>query len=113
MSRQATFSFAEKYPELLKYWDYEKNELDPNEVGFASHKTAYFKCEHGHSFQANIDTFGTRTYKCPICKKKSQSIANRPEVMKFWDYEKKYNRSYNSIFIQRQGCMVQMPQMWQ
>ena len=57
-------------------------------MGFASHKKAYFKCEHGHSFQANIDTFGTRTYKCPICKKKSQSIANRPEVMKFWDYEK-------------------------
>lgn len=43
--------FAEEHPEYLKYWDFEKNTLDPYKIGPMCNEKAYWKCEHGHRFE--------------------------------------------------------------
>lgn len=72
--RQATdyqHSLANLYPQLLSEWDYNKNDKKPSEVYAHSTYNAWWKCDFGHSWQAEIST---RTRKkpagCPICLKR-------------------------------------------
>lgn len=55
-------------PDLMEWWDYEKNTLNPREVTVASHDKAWWKCELGHSWQAVVFS---RTREnaagCPYC----------------------------------------------
>lgn len=47
--------FASVNPELLKYWDYEKNkDISPEEISYGSGKKAWWKCNQGHSYYSNI-----------------------------------------------------------
>ena len=84
-------SFAAKYPELLKEWNYNKNgNLDPYTIPFGSHTKVWWLCEKGHEWQASIG--GRRN--CPYCS--NQRILTGyndlatvfPEVLKEWDYQR-------------------------
>ena len=60
-------SFGYSYPYLLKYWDYEKNIIDPYEVyGGASHKV-HLKCGENHEWQRKIEHIVNRGDNCPYC----------------------------------------------
>ena len=52
--------------ELAKEWDYEKNELTPNDVTIGSGKKIWWKCPKGHSYQASVMHRGHGT-NCPVC----------------------------------------------
>lgn len=58
-----------EYPELAKEWNYRRN--DENGVYFGdvacySHKKVWWKCEHGHEWDALIS--GRNSGKgCPFC----------------------------------------------
>lgn len=60
---------ATTHPELVKKWDYERNEkLKPEDLKAGSHKKVWWKCDQGHHFQAppsRIVQAGKMT--CPIC----------------------------------------------
>ena len=50
-------SLMEKHPDLAKEWDYEKNyPLTPNDVTSGSGKKVWWRCSHGHQWQAVIDS---------------------------------------------------------
>lgn len=56
---------------LLKYWDYEKNNLlniFPNKITAGSGKYVYWVCEQGHCWKARIVDVANGK-KCPLCKK--------------------------------------------
>ena len=55
-------------PEVAKEWCYELNELKPDEVSVGTHKSVWWKCELGHTWQAPvyIRATGDKT-KCPYC----------------------------------------------
>ncbi|MBE6663351.1 MAG: hypothetical protein E7602_02475 [Ruminococcaceae bacterium] len=53
-------------PALAKEWDYEKNELTPNDVTIGSGKKIWWKCPKGHSYQASVMHRGHGT-NCPVC----------------------------------------------
>jgi len=40
-------SLAKIKPELLDQWDYDKNSLNPDKVGFSSKKFAWWLCNKG------------------------------------------------------------------
>lgn len=80
--------FAEEHPEYLKYWDFDKNTLDPYKIGPMCNEKAYWKCEHGQSFIRTVDGFVRRTQKCPVCQDRKANVISKPELMKFWDFEK-------------------------
>ena len=61
-------SFADKFPEVAKYWDYDKNyPLNPEDVTPYTHRKAYFKCDNGHSVLAFIFN-KSRGSGCKECK---------------------------------------------
>ena len=69
-------TIEEKFPEFLKYWDYDQN----NKLGFypdtlqsSSRQKPYWKCPHGkdHSFQAKtIDFVQKYATQCLVCSGK-------------------------------------------
>lgn len=87
MSRKR-LSFAEACPDLLNWWDFDKNTLDPYAIGPTSPKVAYWKCEHGHSFKRSVVAFTRGAHTCPVCQERKANVISKPELMKFWDFEK-------------------------
>ena len=83
---------ATKHPELLKYWDYEKNDVEPSEIFGGGERVVYWKCEKGHSYTKSILKH-IRGEGCPICAGKkvlegfNDLLSQNPELAKEWDYE--------------------------
>ncbi len=81
-------------PELLKEWDYEKNDLGPDEVTPYSKKKMWWICPERHSYQADIVERTTNNNGCPYCSNMRvltgfNDLASRfPELLEEWDYEK-------------------------
>lgn len=87
-------------PELIKEWDFEKNEISPNEITRSFNKKVWWKCEKGHCWQA---TPRARTRVkgtgCPYCsgnlaiEGENDFETSNPELMLDWDWTK--NKSIN------------------
>ncbi len=60
-------SLADNYPELIKEWDYDKNEKRPEEYTSGSKEKVWWKCSKGHSWQAVIDSRTRSKAGCPKC----------------------------------------------
>ncbi len=82
-----------KHPELLEYWDYEKNDVNPSEIFGGGERVVYWKCEKGHSYTKSILKC-VRGEGCPICAGKKvlagfNDLATVcPDVAKSWNYTK-------------------------
>ena len=67
-------SLENLYPSLLKEWDYNKNEKQPSQIYAHSTYLAWWICEYGHHWQAEVNA---RTRKnasgCPECLKRYQT----------------------------------------
>ncbi|MCR5146754.1 MAG: hypothetical protein K6B70_05375 [Clostridia bacterium] len=85
--------FATLYPNLLKEWDYEKNEANPYDIIKGSHLKFYWKCQKGHSYITSVGN-RIRGTGCPYCagqkvlKGFNDLATTNPELVKEWDYEK-------------------------
>ena len=90
------------HPELLKEWDYNKNDSNPHDFTVGSTKRVWWKCETcGFSWIAAISD-RCKGHGCPVCSKKrastirirnlcanGHSFANEhPDLLKEWDYSK-------------------------
>jgi len=63
-------SLATKRPDLLKEWDYNKNnEIDPFFINCHSVKIVNWKCQNGHEWRSNIDNRTRKDFTpgCPYC----------------------------------------------
>ena len=58
---------ATTHPELIKEWDFNKNTLLPTEICAGTEKKVWWKCQHGHSYQALISSRTKQKTGCPIC----------------------------------------------
>ena len=81
-------------PSLAEEWNYEKNDgLTPMDVLPNCEKKAWWKCSHGHEWEARIDN-RSRGSGCPYCagvltiqgENDLQTI--NPDLAKEWNYEK-------------------------
>lgn len=88
-------NLAEKAPHLLDEWDYEKNEISPENISVTSVEKVWWKCKKcGYNWQTTISHRVTRNSGCPCCK--NQVVVNgindlattHPELEKEWNYEK-------------------------
>lgn len=55
-----------KHPEVMEFWDYEKNTIEPNRISAYSHSFAYWKCHKGHQWQAPVYSLSGGS-RCPNC----------------------------------------------
>ncbi len=78
--------FATLYPNLLKEWDYEKNDklgLNPKEILPRSDKEAFWNClECGNNWKAAVKT-RTKGYGCPKCGNRARGKALSKKVYCF------------------------------
>lgn len=66
-------SLADKRPDLLQEWNYEKNgDLRPEHMTCGSHKKVWWKCRNGHEWQAVVYNRSNGT-GCPKCHFKTKS----------------------------------------
>ena len=90
-------SFAAVHSGLLTEWDYDKNEILPNEIYQGSTRKIHWKCPNGpdHEWTASISNrIGNRSKKptgCPVCNghKCVPSVSlktTNPELMEEWDW---------------------------
>jgi hypothetical protein len=105
-------SIAGLSPELLKEWDYEKNEIDPQQITPKSTVKVWWRCKKGHSYK-QIPVSKHRGSICPLCANQSRGRntaqralksggsleSNFPRIAKLWDYQK--NGSVNPSDISR------------
>ncbi len=104
MSVMRANSIATLYPELLKEWDYERNNsINPEMIQVGSKRKYFWKCsECGDVWEAPVYVRTTQGCGCPKCGTKKQTITMRkrlvertsslyeehPDLCKEWDYEK-------------------------
>ncbi len=53
-------------PDILKEWDYEKNQVSPDEISCHSSQKVWWKCSEGHSWKATVSNRVGGT-GCPQC----------------------------------------------
>lgn len=83
------------HPRLVEEWDYDSNgELLPTMVSFGSNEKAWWKCKHGHKWQAIISSRSKKNgYNCPICSNQRLLVGyndlttTHPQLIEEWDYE--------------------------
>lgn len=94
-------SFGEKYPELLKEWNYEKNKnLDPYQLSICSNKKVWWQCNNcQNEWQADIMRRTKGKCGCRRCSyvRRRESILNYPHIMQEWCYEK--NQGLNPTYL--------------
>lgn len=83
-------------PDICKYWDYDKNEKKPTEVGVNSHSIIHWKCTEGycdcHEWTKLVYA-QVRNNCCPYCKKTkvckhNNLLAMFPNICEEWNYDK-------------------------
>lgn len=110
---QGLNDLASAYPDLLKEWDSEKNgALKPTDVHKGSSKKAWWRCKHGHSWQASVSN-RARGSGCPICSNRKKGgpkkvvagvndlATTHPEIAEEWDFEKNGDLKPTSVTF---GC---------
>ena len=55
-------------PDIIAYWDFERNELDPSTISKSSTKIVFWKCDKGHSWEKSVYNQVKSKNKCPYCK---------------------------------------------
>jgi very-short-patch-repair endonuclease len=87
-------NFKEAYPQLIKYWDYEKNTTKIEDAHAGSKLKYFFLCENNHSFEKTPVLFRrspTKALNCPECIGLSNTkylFKEKPFLLKFWDKDK-------------------------
>lgn len=85
-------------PQILKYWNYDKNIVKPNEVTATSSKKVWWHCNKcNNDYMASIHNKVKFPNSCPHCshriaiKGKTDLETLEPEIASEWDYEKNEN----------------------
>lgn len=61
--------FASQFPDLAQEWHPTKNGgLTPEQVTVQSNRRVWWKCEHGHEYEAPVATRTNRGSGCPYCR---------------------------------------------
>ena len=90
-------------PEILKEWNYEKNDILPTSVTKGSSRKVWWICKNcGNEWMATPKNRIKGGTGCPVCRLKKIGINhnkaiirkngslfdNRPDLVKEWDYKK-------------------------
>lgn len=96
-------SIADKYPHLCADWDYDKNDLTPEQITYGSSYNAYWKCHNcGYEWQAQVRSriCKNRPNLCPKCSLENSAEKHKhtdyknsleciyPQALADWDYDK-------------------------
>ena len=88
-------SLAFKFPVIAKEWDFDKNEMKPEEVYSNSNKKFWWKCKKCEfSWEAVVHARTLRNTGCPYCSGRfatpgvNDLATLKPELLEEWDFNK-------------------------
>ena len=90
-------SFANFYIEkhgndfLKKYWDYDKNVLNPWEIAVTTNKTLWFKCEKHGSYKIIPSNLIKKEIYCPMCSKEKEKSSFQLKTENYIKHRYNYN----------------------
>ncbi len=97
-------SLEETNSDLLKEWDYTKNEISPKEITRSYNKSVWWICGCGHSWSAKVSARTRRKPTgCPYCcgnlpiEGVNDFATVNPELMMDWNYDKNANINPSKI----------------
>lgn len=80
-------SFAQNYPDLLKYWS-KDNTVDPYKIPPTYSKPVLWECEHGHTWLRKIP-LQIKIGSCPYCSADERRFFTlHPEMLEQWHYDR-------------------------
>lgn len=59
--------FQTVYPKILEIWDYDKNDVKPDEISDRNTGKFTFKCSKGHTYDSYLSTAIYNNFNCLIC----------------------------------------------
>lgn len=85
-----------RYPEIAREFDMEKNEININTISYGSGKKVWWKCPCcGQSWEATVYNRTLNNQGCPYCTEKNprasikNSVATKlPHLLPFWDFKR-------------------------
>lgn len=69
------------YPNLASEWDYEKNDISPEQVKYSTGKKFYWKCSNGHKWETRVSHRTSSGSGCPQCQKENKADLQRIRSM--------------------------------
>ncbi len=77
------------YPETIKLWNYNRNNVSPNQVSIFSRKLYWFICPEGHEWKWSANRIAKlRQISCPTCRREQEKLSiKRPDLVVQWDWE--------------------------
>lgn len=82
-----------EFPEIMKEWDYSKNEIEPNKASIWSQDKYWWICAKGHSWQATPEKrkMGRQCHICSgqVATKGKNLGIEHPEFIKEWSAKNK------------------------
>lgn len=90
-------------PALAKQWDYEKNQLPPEDVVYGGTKEFWWKCDKGHSWKTSVRV-RARGNGCPYCSHRKLLTGFNdletidPKLAKEWNHEKNGTLKPSDVF---------------
>ena len=79
------------YPKIASEWDYEKNELTPQQVVAGSNKIVWWICRFGHTYKSAISSRTLYNTGCSICNKERKTSFSEKAI--FYYLQKYYKDS--------------------
>lgn len=97
-------SLVVKCPDILDFWDYDKNkDISPQDVSIHHKHKLWWKCEKGHSWQAPVNGLAYNGTRCPYCAG-FKAISGEtdietlfPKLAAEWDYDKNVKLTPNAV----------------
>ena len=86
--------FAYIHPTIASEWNYERNDLKPQEVMQNSGKKVWWICDRGHEWETKISSRVSGGTGCPYCSGNRVIIGETdlktrfPDLIKEWDFDK-------------------------
>ena len=99
-----------KREDILAEWDYEKNEISPDQIAPFSSKKVYFVCKEGHSYISALSSRTKNNTGCPECEKNHKS--SFPEQAVFYYLNNHFvdvQNSYHEEWLGKQELDVYIP----
>lgn len=94
---------ATLHPEVVKSWDYKKNNILPTELLVTSREKVWWNCPKGHSYICTIKSRLHPKHQCQICANRQVLVGyndlctTNPELSKEWNYDK--NKEINPLDV--------------
>nr|WP_302945500.1 zinc-ribbon domain-containing protein [uncultured Prevotella sp.] len=104
-------SIVERFPDVAKQWDYDKNgRIKPEYIRAYSNHKFWWKCDKGHCWEATVYS-RVNGNGCPCCSGKvlligqNDLLSQNPDIAQEWNYEKNKGLTPDMITI-RNGKSV-------